>query len=285
MSCRAGASVRAFSAKWKDRGTEVEVICPGRCPGAETLVDAVAMLANQGATAIEIAVDDSGYFDFRKPQEVEKLLCALQRCGIRVHSVHAPFGANYDISSLEDEIHENGVDALIDCIEIASMIDTPHIIVHASDKLSDRDHRRFDRARGVLREMALLAQESGLMMAVENLPPGYLGHTPDEMFWLLEDVDTRTTGICFDTGHANLSGHFEDFARALLPRAICTHIHDNDGNSDRHLFPGLGTINWPTFSRIYHECNCSAGIMLECALPDGIDWSEASHRFRMLMEP
>ena len=132
---------------------------------------------------------------------------------------------------------------------------------------------------------ALLAQESGLTMAVENLPPGYLGHTPDEIFWLLEDVDTRTTGICFDTGHANLSGRFEDFARALLPRAICTHIHDNDGNSDQHAFPGLGTINWPVFSRIYHECGCTAGIMLECALPEGIGWGEASHRFRTLIEP
>ena len=258
----------------------MEIICPAWYPGAEKLIDAIPLLADQGVTAIEIGISYPNYFDHRETCELHNLMEKLNQSGVRVHSIHSPFGPECDISSLEDKVHEAGVDGLIDSIELASILGAENVIVHASDKLPGPANGRMDRARGVLREMATVATESGIIIAVENLPPNYLGHTPAEMVTLLGGISPDSIGICFDTGHANLSGRFDDFAEAMLPRSVTTHLHDNDGNEDQHGFPGTGSINWELFGAAYHKWGPDASIMLECVPPEGVGWSEAFQRLR-----
>ncbi len=58
--------------------------------------------------------------------------------------------------------------------------------------------------------------------------------------------------ICFDTGHANMREGVDTAYRLLKSRIRSTHIHDNNGKEDAHLFPLLadagtpnaGTIDW-----------------------------------------
>ncbi|MGB9620069.1 MAG: sugar phosphate isomerase/epimerase family protein, partial [Armatimonadota bacterium] len=112
-------------------------------------------------------------------------------------------------------------------------------------------------------------------LAVENLPPDYLGHTPEEILGLLDDTEPGSVSVCFDCGHANLSGRFIEFARALLPRSSVTHVHDNDGTSDQHRLPGAGVIDWRSFAEVWLACRCSPAIVLECQSPAPLIWSEA----------
>lgn len=258
----------------------MEIVCPAWYPGIEKLIDAIPVLADQGVTAVEIGIDFPEYFDHRDSFELDSLMSRLSTSGIRVHSVHAPFGPQYDISSLDDAVHERGVDALIDSIELASVLEARNVIVHASDVLPKIANGRLERARGVLREMAGVAQESGIVLALENLPPGYLGHTPGEIVALLNGIDPESIGICFDTGHANLSGRFIEFAESMLVRAVTTHIHDNNGSEDQHLFPGYGNINWQEFGSAYRRLGSTASLMLECVPPKGMPWSDAFQRLR-----
>lgn len=265
---------------WVEWRKKVEIICPAWCPGVEKLVEAIGLLADQGVTAVEIGIGHPQYFDHGNGFELQKLMTELSKTGVRVHSIHSPFGPEYDLSSPDDAIHERGVDGLIQSIELASVIESGNVIVHASDLLPNGQSRRMDRARGVLREVSVVAKESGIMLALENLPPGYLGHTPEEIVGLLNGMDPEAIGVCYDSGHANLSGKFDEFTEALLPYSVTTHLHDNDGVTDQHRFPGQGTINWHRFAGIYHSTRCRASIMLECKLPENAVWSEAFHRFR-----
>jgi len=262
---------------------QLEIVCPAWYPGVDKLIDAIPILADQGVTAIEIGINFPNYFDHRNAAELQKLMSALSRSGIRVHSVHAPFGPEYDISSLDDEIHERGVDAMIDAIELGSVIDAEKVIVHASDRLNGDRGRRLDRARGVLREIGGIAGESGVILALENLPDDFLGQSPEEILTLLDGTDRGAVGVCFDSGHANLSGHFIEYASALLPISVTTHLHDNDGTADQHAFPGEGTIDWHAFASAYRCLGCMASIMLECKPPAGMLWSEAFQRLRMAL--
>lgn len=262
----------------------MEIVCPAWYEGAELLAEAIPAMADQGVTAVEIGVGTPEYYDHRSGSQIQKLLDTLSASGVRVHSIHAPFGANYDVSSSDDKVHERGVDALIGSIELASVMDADKVIVHASDVLNGDRPRRADRARGVLREMASVASESGIVLALENLPPNYLGHTPEELIALLDGTDRATVGVCFDSGHANLSGHFSEFAGAMLPLAVTTHLHDNDGSADQHLFPGSGNIDWHNFGKTYRILECKAAIMLECQPPADMLWSEAFQRFRVALE-
>lgn len=261
----------------------MEIVCPAWFPGAELLTEAIPTMADQGVTAIEIGVGKPDYFDHRNCGHIQKLLDTLSSSGVRVHSIHSPFGPNYDISSLDDAVHESGVDALIDSIELASVLDADKVIVHASEVLNGERGRRIERARGVLREMASVAAESGIVLALENLPPNYLGHTPEEILALLDGTDRGSVGVCFDSGHANLSGHFAEFASAMLPMSVTTHLHDNDGSGDQHLFPGSGNIDWRNFASTYRILECKATIMLECAPPTNMLWSEAFQKLRLAL--
>ena len=54
--------------------------------------------------------------------------------------------------------------------------------------------------------------------------------------------------FCFDTGHANMKEGVETAYRLLKSRIRSTHVHDNNGIEDSHLFPLVaegGTIHWP----------------------------------------
>lgn len=262
----------------------MEIVCPARHPAVERLVDAVPALAAEGVTAIEITLQDPAYFDRTDPAEVQSLLDALSGFGVRAHSIHAPFGEGYDISSLNDEVHERGVDALIDSVELAALLGAEKVIVHASHKATARSNSRFERARGVLREVSVIAREAGIMLALENLPPDYIGHSPEEILNLIDGCDRQAVGVCFDTGHANLSGSFTCFARRLLPHTVAVHIHDNDGTEDTHRFPGQGSIDWAGFWQSLQASRCTASIMLECPPPDNIPWKAAFQKLRALFE-
>lgn len=260
---------------------DLEIVCPAWFSGVDELIDEIPMLADQGVTAIEIGSEFPVCFDYHNASELQRLMSQLSSSGVRVHSIHAPFGPLFDVSCLDDNVHERGVDKLIECIEIASVLDAEKIIVHASDIVNGDRFKRIERARGVLREMGTVALESGVILALENLPPGYLGYTPEEIITLLDGTDHGSVRVCFDSGHANLSGHFYEFASALLPLSVETHLHDNDGTSDQHKFPGDGNIDWRQFGSAYKCLGCKASIMLECKPPMGMLWSEAFQRFRM----
>ena len=54
----------------------------------------------------------------------------------------------------------------------------------------------------------------------------------------------KDVGICLDTGHAHIGGGVAAAIAELKPLIRTTHIHDNHGQKDEHLWPGDGTIAW-----------------------------------------
>jgi sugar phosphate isomerase/epimerase len=54
----------------------------------------------------------------------------------------------------------------------------------------------------------------------------------------------KDVGVCLDVGHAHLGGGIAAAVAELKPLIRSTHIHDNHGQKDEHLWPGDGTIAW-----------------------------------------
>ena len=63
---------------------------------------------------------------------------------------------------------------------------------------------------------------------------------------ILEPFDPAHTGICFDTGHQNITrGDFREFIMTAGSQLKATHINDNLGERDDHMMPyGRGTVPW-----------------------------------------
>jgi sugar phosphate isomerase/epimerase len=77
-------------------------------------------------------------------------------------------------------------------------------------------------------------------------------------------------GLVFDSGHAALRGGDPvQVARAMLPRLVHTHLHDNHGTRDEHLTPGDGLINWPALLTLLHEGGYAGARLLELQVRPG----------------
>jgi len=107
----------------------------------------------------------------------------------------------------------------------------------------------------ILKILCQRARKYNLTLTVENLPEGYFvdfSKTIPDLLRIIKEVDEPNLGICFDSGHANISGI--DLYESILEAGTDlyeTHFHDNFGNvkenpsaNDIHQPVGFGTINW-----------------------------------------
>lgn len=89
----------------------------------------------------------------------------------------------------------------------------------------------------------------GVTLAVENLSEKRIGRRfgsgPEELLELVEAVDDPALGICWDTGHAHISGiNQAEALQEIGGHLKALHINDNHGEQDEHLAPMKGTIEW-----------------------------------------
>jgi sugar phosphate isomerase/epimerase len=64
---------------------------------------------------------------------------------------------------------------------------------------------------------------------------------------VLEIVQTghfKDIGFCLDVGHANLGEGVPATLDTLKPLLRSSHLHDNNGERDEHLWPGEGNVAW-----------------------------------------
>lgn len=116
--------------------------------------------------------------------------------------------------------------------------------------LEDLKQRNLD----WLGQLLKTAERTGVGIAIENcadIPPpqrGFrraYGSTPAELIELVDALGSELVGICWDTGHAHIQRLKQGEAlRAIGKRLKATHIQDNNGESDQHLLPFYGTIDW-----------------------------------------
>lgn len=86
------------------------------------------------------------------------------------------------------------------------------------------------------------AKETGTVIAVENI----FEKEPSTLRALLEALDDPGFRHCFDVGHWNMftTGTLEEWFANLGPFMVEAHIHDNHGQTDEHLPPGEGLIDF-----------------------------------------
>lgn len=111
----------------------------------------------------------------------------------------------------------------------------------------------WDAVRRALDQLAPRAAELGLLLALENGLPGYQA-TNEELLALVADYAHPAVGICYDSGHANVTADAAAVLRAFSPHVVTVHLHDNDGNGDQHLLPEQGSIAWPGVVAALNDC-------------------------------
>lgn len=120
----------------------------------------------------------------------------------------------------------------------------------------------------VFRGFVKTAEEANTGIAIENMIGmrygGRFGVTTADLLWLVDELKSSHVGICWDTGHAELSKIDQSLAlHTIGRRLVALHIDDNDGVKDRHWAPLRGNINWVDVMRALHEIRFSGPFNLE----------------------
>jgi sugar phosphate isomerase/epimerase len=144
-------------------------------------------------------------------------------------SLHAPFN-DINLASLRQEHSTFSRKEIEKVIRFASRADIEVITFHPGwpSPFSMMDEKRVKRiAKEGIAHLNSVAKECGVTACLENLPLPNFFSTPEE---LLECTDD----ICFDIGHANITGTLWKFPEKK--KSIKNlHLHENRGKSDEHL--------------------------------------------------
>ena len=99
-------------------------------------------------------------------------------------------------------------------------------------------------------------------LAVEVIPNAL--STASSLVTLVEsDIEARALGICMDVGHAHMLGDAPEAIETTSEFLATTHIHDNRKQSDDHLVPFQGSINWAATVMAFEKIGYDGVLMYE----------------------
>lgn len=185
-----------------------------------------------------------------------------ERSGVKLWSLHVPYGEFYDLSVTDDAERAYAVKKYGELIRYTGEIGAKITVVHPSFEPIE-ESQRAERLRCTADSLAKLADTAaacGVTVAVENLPRTCLGRDGKEMQYLLT-ADDRL-GLCFDVNHLLIQSH-KDFMGDIGGRIVTVHISDYDFVDERHLLPGKGKIDWAELILLLKQAGYSGPFMNE----------------------
>lgn len=242
-------------------------LATGACPEAPIL-EMLPALALSGAAGLEIGTPPR-HFDVMSPDQIGALQRALSASGLRVISMHAPFGGLLDLAAPSPHHRATAIDGIVAAATVLHQFGGSILVVHPSDLERHRHDvgpRLADSAASI-NALADRCRDLGVRVAVESPLPHLIGGHPHEFTTIL-DALAPDIGVCLDTGHTALAGHWHGFVKAAGTRLIHVHAHDNHGYTDDHLAPGDGVIDWTDIRASLEGASYGGWIMAELHCPD-----------------
>lgn len=183
--------------------------------------------------------------------QAEKALSDANEIGITYNICHLPFIGGGGAKS-EAYMEEFNV-KMHNAIEAAVLLGVDYAVMHPN--ATTLPMKKYDRAAQYDSVMAHLspfvehANKVGLNVVVENMrvvPTFVMSHrycqSPDE---LCDIADALGIGVCWDFGHANISGIKQSEGLGYIGKRLkAVHINDNAAVDDEHLAPFMGNVDW-----------------------------------------
>jgi sugar phosphate isomerase/epimerase len=193
------------------------------------------------------------HIDYRDKAQINELGHWFRDSQLKMHSLHAPMynddvwgrsgpHAVIDITEPMKGKRIAMVDEIKRALEIADVVPFHYLIQHVGVSGQEYDPRSFDAAFIALEEIKVFAGQRGVEVLLENTPNALA--SAERLNGFMAETHLNLN-YCFDIGHAHLSRGIENEFEVMKDRIRSTHLHDNDGHEDQHLFPGEGSIDWP----------------------------------------
>lgn len=228
-------------------------------------------LVRAGAEAIEIFAF-RGHFDYaNRRQHVVEIANWFKSTGIALHSVHSPMYSSYEwgrrdmdpinIAGVERKSRIEAMDEIKRAIEIAEHVPFRFLVQHVGVSNESFDEKKFDSAMSSIEHLRAFAKPLGVRLLLENIPNEL--STMDRLLELLRVAHFDDVGICFDLGHAHIMSNVEAAFEVAKAQIWSTHVHDNQGQQDSHLWPGEGNIDWKHAMELLRNAPNTPPLLLE----------------------
>jgi len=207
-----------------------------------------------GIPAVEIFCARQ-HLDYRDKAQIAELGHWFRDSDLKLHSLHSPMYSDtiwgrsgphalVTITEPVKSVRLPMVDEIKRAIEIAEEVPFRYLVQHMGVSGEEYDMRKVDAAFSALEELSVFAGQRGVEILLENIPNEL---SSAERLLQFNELTHLRLNYAFDTGHANMHEGVEAAFNLMQDRIRSTHIHDNNGKDDVHLFPLVsegGTIDW-----------------------------------------
>jgi sugar phosphate isomerase/epimerase len=234
-----------------------------------------------GIPAVEIFCARQ-HLDYRNRAQVTELGHWFSDAELKLHSLHSPMyndevwgrSGPHSVVTITEPVKSQRlhmVDEIKRALEIAETIPFRYLIQHVGVSGEEFSERKVDAAFSALEELSLFARQRGVEILLENIPNEL--STAERLRDFIE-VTHLDLGFVFDVGHANIGEGVEAAFEIMKDRIRSTHVHDNNGKDDKHLFPLTadgGTVDWKTTMSLLRSRPNQFPQMLELREVDGME--------------
>ncbi len=207
-----------------------------------------------GIPAVEIFCARQ-HLDYRNRAQIAELAHWFGDADLKLHSLHSPMYSDefwgrsgpHSIVTITEPVKSQRlkmVDEIKRALEIAEAVPFRYLIQHIGVSGEEFNEHKVDAAFSALEELSVFARQRGVEILLENIPNDLSSAERLQYFLNVTHLDL---GFVFDVGHANIGEGVEAAFDIMKERIRSTHVHDNDGKADKHLFPLAaegGTVDW-----------------------------------------
>ena len=193
------------------------------------------------------------HLDYRNRTQTSEVALWFRNSSMHVHSMHSPIytdeywgrSGNDTTITITEPIKAKRIpmiDEIKRTLELAETTPYRYLIQHLGVVDQPFGMRAVDAAFTSLEELMIFARHRGVEILLENIPNQL---SSAEGLLRFNELTGLELNFCFDTGHAHMHEGVVNAYNFLRPRIRSTHVHDNNGEDDSHLFPfSEGTIDW-----------------------------------------
>lgn len=203
----------------------------------------------------------------------KKEVADLQAVGMKLWSIHLPYGKSYDISAVDSAQNAGALKQQARVLELMKIFKPQVAVLHAcAGKLAAEERNGVKTSivqeremrktifKSKVKDLAAGYKKVDVTLAIETLPAEYLGNTSTELLELIQGVPNL--GVCLDINHIMLEDHAAAI-RSLGKSIVTVHLSDHDAQADRHWLPYLGNIDWSGAMQALMDVNYEGVIMFE----------------------
>ena len=235
-------------------------------PFTTETVELFPKIKSMGYDAVEIPVEYPEEIDGKKVKE------ALQKNGLEA-IVCGAFGPTRDLTNDDPAVHQNCFNYIEECFKLcnewdANFLAGPMYSAVGKARMVSPEQRKveWDRAVTNLRKVCNMAQDKGLMIALEPLNrfESDLINTAEDVMRLIKDINHPSAKVLLDGFHMAIEE--PDLEKAIVAagdKLIHVQVSENYRGT-----PGTGQTPWPAFKSGLEKINYTGVVSIESFTPE-----------------